>query len=394
MTTGVAALPTIVQFGAGCIGRGFLGQLWTEGGYEVIFVDVDEPLIAALEARRRYPLRLVDNEQTETRVLQPVRATLGGEARAPVIAALRQCTFAAAAVGVHAFPHLAPIFAEAVCARAEQPVAPAFNILCCENQLHAARILREAVARLLPGDDATQQYFAERVAFVDTIVGRMVPSPTDAMRAEDPLLIAAEPYTGLFLDGGAWRGAKPAIPGVALKTDFADWVTRKLFTHNGGHACLAYHGFLRGHEYIWQAAGDAALVAAELRGFWQETGDALVRAFGFDAGEQRQYESDLLHRFGNRILGDTIVRVAQDPARKLRREDRLIGPALLCLRHGILPVHIARAIAAALRFDAPDVREAVTSGGVRSALASLAGVPGDSPLVALVEEAYNELSAS
>ena len=32
--------PTVVQFGAGAIGRGFLGQLWCEAGYEAVFVDV------------------------------------------------------------------------------------------------------------------------------------------------------------------------------------------------------------------------------------------------------------------------------------------------------------------------------------------------------------------
>jgi mannitol-1-phosphate 5-dehydrogenase len=157
---------------------------------------------------------------------------------------------------------------------------------------------------------------------------------------------------------------------------------------------LAYEGFLKGHRYLWECAEDLELVA-ELTGYWAETGAALVAAYGLDAEEQRAHEADLLRRFRNKALGDTVARVARDPARKLRRDDRLVGAALLCLDQSILPVHAARAIAAALRYDAPDdptagqVQEAVVNGGVRGALAALSGVPADSPLADLVERAYN-----
>jgi len=43
--------PTAIVFGAGNVGRGFLGQLFTESGYQVVFVDIDEPLLQALNAR-------------------------------------------------------------------------------------------------------------------------------------------------------------------------------------------------------------------------------------------------------------------------------------------------------------------------------------------------------
>ena len=50
-----------VQFGAGNIGRGFLGQLFFESGYETTFVDVVEPLVAGLNERHSYPLRILDD---------------------------------------------------------------------------------------------------------------------------------------------------------------------------------------------------------------------------------------------------------------------------------------------------------------------------------------------
>jgi mannitol-1-phosphate 5-dehydrogenase len=222
----------------------------------------------------------------------------------------------------------------------------------------------------------------------------MVPPPTLELLAEDPLLILAEPYDSLPIDASAWRGKIPPLYGVAPKENFAAYVARKLFTHNGGHALLAYEGHLKGHGYIWECAEDPELVA-ELTGCWEETGAALVAAYGLDAQEQRAHEADLLRRFRNKALGDTVARVARDPARKLRRDDRLVGAALLCLENGITPVHAARAIAAALRYDAPDdptaaqVQKSIADGGVRGALSALSGVPTDSPLADLVERAYN-----
>ncbi|HPJ99686.1 MAG TPA: mannitol-1-phosphate 5-dehydrogenase, partial [Candidatus Hydrogenedentes bacterium] len=46
-----------LQFGAGNIGRGFLGQLYYESGYAATFVDVLDDVVRALNERGEYPLR-------------------------------------------------------------------------------------------------------------------------------------------------------------------------------------------------------------------------------------------------------------------------------------------------------------------------------------------------
>ena len=50
-----------LQFGAGNIGRGFLGQLYYESGYAATFVDVLDDVVRALNERGEYPLRIVDD---------------------------------------------------------------------------------------------------------------------------------------------------------------------------------------------------------------------------------------------------------------------------------------------------------------------------------------------
>ena len=392
--------PLVVQFGAGAIGRGFMGPLWTNSGCGVLFVDVNEPLVRALNTRGSYPIRITGDSAPRRWVPRVDACLVGDEKR--IAESLLVCEFACTAVGVSVFPDLAPLIAQGVARRgreyqqedwADHPL----NVICCENQKNAGQILRDATETHLPNDARVREYFDKHVGFVDASVGRMVPPTPPALLAQDPLFVIAEPYCELPIDGAAWKGIVPPIEGLLPKQNFDGYVARKRFTHNGGHALLAYEGFLRGYETIWQCMQDAEL-AADLRGFWAETGAALCAAYGFDTAEQRAHENDLLHRFGNKELGDTVLRVARDPARKLRADDRLIGAARLCEAHGIAPVHVARAISAALHFDPPvsasdpsaHVVQAIVKGGggVKEALATLSGVAPHEPLAARVAACF------
>jgi len=51
----------LVQFGAGNIGRSFIGQLFSRAGYEVVFADVVPEVIRLLNERRRYRVEIKDD---------------------------------------------------------------------------------------------------------------------------------------------------------------------------------------------------------------------------------------------------------------------------------------------------------------------------------------------
>ncbi|MBE9510896.1 MAG: mannitol dehydrogenase, partial [Bacteroidetes bacterium] len=50
----------ILIFGAGKIGRSFIGQLFGCGGYEVVFIDISKSIIYALNHQRKYPVFIKD----------------------------------------------------------------------------------------------------------------------------------------------------------------------------------------------------------------------------------------------------------------------------------------------------------------------------------------------
>ncbi|MEA3365786.1 MAG: mannitol-1-phosphate 5-dehydrogenase, partial [Candidatus Hydrogenedentes bacterium] len=194
--------------------------------------------------------------------------------------------------------------------------------------------------------------FDEKVGFVEASIGRMVPIMTEKERAEDPLLICVEAYCELPVDKEAFKGPIPELKNLQPKADFGAYVERKLFVHNLSHATAAYLGYLRGHEYIWQAMEDEKVLAG-MKAATNESCEGLTRKWGLNRTELEAHADDLARRYRNKALGDQVRRIAADPLRKLGPNDRLIGAGRMCIEQGVAPEHIAFAAAAAIRYDHP-----------------------------------------
>jgi mannitol-1-phosphate 5-dehydrogenase len=386
---------TAVIFGAGNVGRGFIGQLFSESGYGVTFVDIDEPLIAALNARHAYTIRLVDSEDAAEVTVAPVRA-LHAREREAVAKALTEANIAATAVGVRALPHVAPAIAAGIDQRATTGKQTPLNVIVCENLKDAAATFRRMVSARVPA--AHDDYLQAHVGFVDAVIGRMVPPPTPKMRAQDPGLIAVEPYKELPVDRAGFAGAIPEIVGMEPCGNFAAYTARKLYVHNCGHAMLAYLGHLRSHAFCYQALEDTAIRPLFERAL-AESKQGIAAAYGVDSAWLDTYITDITRRLANQALGDTIARLGRDPLRKLGPADRLVGAARLAKGADVAPDALSWGIAAGYCFDDPGDPLAVTlqrriaSDGLADVLADVSGIQADEPLAGLVQDRYHKLRA-
>jgi mannitol-1-phosphate 5-dehydrogenase len=327
-------MPTLVQFGAGNIGRGFIAPTFAGAGWSVVFVDVAPALVEGLRARGAYRVRLVDNQGERVQEVRGV-SVVDGRDTAAVAAAVAACDLAATAVGLAVLPRLgAPIAAGL--ARRDRPL----DVLVCENGATAHEQLRAAV---LAADPA----LGDRLGCVRTSIGRMIPPPAPG---EDPVDIRVEPYACLPVERTAFRGPLPQVPNLKPAGDFDLVLAQKLYLHNLTHACLAYGGHLRGYATIPDCAEDDALVA-RARAAAAAVAAALGRRHGGEAeAECLAIADDLFKRYRNRALADPVARVARDPWRKLAADDRLVGAARLCRAQGVAMAPIAAAIADACRY--------------------------------------------
>ena len=115
----------------------------------------------------------------------------------------------------------------------------------------------------------------------------------------------------------------------------------------------------------------------------------------------RAWLAGVVTQTDNPTLRDTVTRYGADPARKLRRSDRLVGPLLLARAHGIATPHLTRALAAALLYTAPGdvgavtVQQTIAARGLRAAVVDLCGLAaGEEAIVSDVVTAYTELQAA
>ncbi|GAK57670.1 mannitol-1-phosphate 5-dehydrogenase [Candidatus Vecturithrix granuli] len=385
-----------VQFGAGNIGRGFMGQLFWEAGYTTCFVEYNSALAAKLNERKQYPLRLLDaySKQHIDLTITQIHALTTEEVR-EIAEIFSQADMIATAVGVKNLEQIAPLIAAGVKLRHQEQTSPV-DIYLCENLYEAADMLKKAVRQCL--DSETAAWAEEHIGFVGTSVARMVPAASGRFGVQDPLFVVADSYHKLAYDGPARRGQEPDIQGMYAVKNFQAEVERKLFTHNLGHAALAYLGYLKGYTYVHEPFDDPELCAI-FNGALDETTEALLKRYpdDLDAREHADIRKDVNIRFGNPLIMDTVQRVARDPIRKLGPNDRLIGSAKLCQQYGIFPKRIASICGAALRYDYSEDPEAVKLQamireiGVAQTLQQVSGVEPTSAFGQEILNTYDEL---
>ena len=340
-----------VMYGAGNIGRGFIGQLLSQSGYHVDFIDVAPAVIEQLNTQNQYPVRILYKDTYEETMVTNV-ACIDGKDPEAIATAIAEADVMATAIGVNVLKFIIGNIAAGLKKRWENPDKAPLNIIICENLIGADSYLKGEIAKLM--NDEEKKLLDEKVGFVEASIGRMVPVQTDEMKGDNPLRVCVESFGILPVDKAAFKGEIPAIKNMVPFTPFEFYIERKLFIHNMGHAFTAYLGAIMGVDYIWQAIENPYVELLVQRAM-QQSGMALATKHNVPYIEINDHVLDLLNRFGNRQLGDTVKRVGNDLNRKLNPNDRIVGALNMCVEQGVTPNYICLAAAAAMNFSHDEV---------------------------------------
>lgn len=371
----------IVIFGAGKIGRSFIGQLFSTGGYEVIFVDVFKPMIDELNRRGKYTVVIKDEKESKIEVENVKGIYAGNEEQ--VINEICSAEIVATAVGQTGLQGIFPLLAKGLNGRFRKNPAQPLDIIIAENLRKAAGYFKTELKKHLPDDYP----FEQLLGLVETSIGKMVPIMTKKDLEDDPLQIFAEPYNTLILDKKAFKNPIPEIDGLAPKENIKAWVDRKLFIHNLGHAATAYLGYLHNlqFKYIYEPL-EIPEILGEVKTIMQQSANSLFKKYpdDFTAEDLNEHINDLLSRFQNRALGDTIFRVGSDLSRKLGPNDRIIGAIRLAQEMKLPFGRILHTLVCGCRFRATDEEgklyppdqefEKIYKTGMRNVLINISGM--------------------
>lgn len=364
-----------VHFGAGNIGRGFVGLLLHEGGYELVFSDVATPLVDAINAVDEYTVHEV-GEGGVDKVVTGFRAINSQTDPQAVIDEIATADIVTTAVGPTILRFVAPHVLAGLAMR--DPSLPPLTIMACENAINATDLLRDEIrAQAAEAWDA----IAGSAIFANTAVDRIVP----AQAPGEGIDVTVEPFFEWAIESPPFAGNLPSIPGAHFVEDLAPYIERKLFTVNTGHAATAYFGARAGVDTIAAALSDPT-IAADVATALEETSGLLAAKHGLAPEDLAEYRATILRRFANPALPDTVWRVGRQPLRKLSRHERFIGPAAEAAEHGLPVDGLLAAVGAALEFDDPedpqsvDLQRMLREQDAATFTASVTGLEADHPL--------------
>lgn len=357
-----------LHFGAGNIGRGFIGKLLADSNIEVIFADVNESVVNLLKTHRTYGVKIVGDSLNTVEQVNKVSAVNSTD-EAAIIALFNEVDLVTTAVGPNVLKIIANTLAKALEARLTNGNSKPLNIIACENMVRGTTFLKEQVFTHL--NPAVSDQVENVIGFVDSAVDRIVPpvKPDET----DPLLVTVEEFSEWIVDKTQFKGEIPAIEGMEQTDNLMAFVERKLFTLNTGHAVTAYYGKYKGYQFVKESIDDPQ-VKAFVKSVMQESGAVLIKRYGFDPQAHAAYIEKILKRFANPYLVDDVDRVGREPLRKLGYNDRLIKPLRGTLEYGLPNKQLLRAISTALLYrnekdpQAIELQQSLAESGVVSTL--------------------------
>lgn len=376
-----------IQFGAGNIGRGFIGALLSKAGYHVVFADVNTEIINKINSDKKYTIHVMDTICSEEEIsnISGVISTSD-----EIYKEIVEAEIITTAVGPVVLPRIAPTIAKGIALRKEKGIKTYLNIIACENAIKSSSQLEEEVKKYLNEEEI--EYLKEFVGFPNCSVDRIVPP----VKSENILDVVVENYYEWNVEKSAFKGEIPKIEGMNLVDNLMAYIERKLFTLNTGHAITAYFGYLKGYETIEESIKDEVIYGF-VKNAMIESGKGLIAKYNFDEEAHYKYIDKIIDRFKNPYLKDDVARVGREPLRKLNENDRLIKPLITARGFNINTDNLLLGVGAALHYDNKEdsqsvqLQSLINEKGIKASLAEISKISGDTDVLDNIEKYYDEV---
>lgn len=376
-----------IQFGAGNIGRGFIGALLSKAGYHVVFADVNTEIINKINSDKKYTIHVMDTICSEEEISN-IRGVISTSDE--IYKEIVEAEIITTAVGPVVLPRIAPTIAKGIALRKEKGIKTYLNIIACENAIKASSQLEEEVKKYLNEEEI--EYLKEFVGFPNCSVDRIVPP----VKSENILDVVVENYYEWNVEKSAFKGEIPKIEGMNLVDNLMAYIERKLFTLNTGHAITAYFGYLKGYETIEESIKDEVIYGF-VKNAMIESGKGLIAKYNFDEEAHYKYIDKIIDRFKNPYLKDDVARVGREPLRKLNENDRLIKPLITARGFNINTDNLLLGVGAALHYDNKEdsqsvqLQSLINEKGIKASLAEISKISGDTDVLDKIEKYYDEV---
>ena len=367
----------VTIIGAGRTGRGMLGeQFFLEGGYHLTFADCDSALVEGLRSQGFYTVEKIDfiaGTRSVTHVdgfdvVDTVRE------RDAYIGALAASDYVATAVFPSSFDRVAQDLADMARLRRLLGRTSSVAVLLGGNYVGLRGYFEAAVSKQLEGDDLAE--FERNVVLLTTKANRKITFPDEYL--DDRYALTGDDKPLLLVDDRlpSWDGQP--VPLFFQLGDAETAMAEKIWSDNLVHCSLGFMASCAGYDVVNQAVEDDRIRTLAYYA-WLEGRRALEAEYGLPVPDDAATE-EMFDKFASPFFKDKIARIVRQPQRKLGRNDRFIGPALLCLHHGITPYFITRAAAYGFCYvdghepESIELSQMIAREGISQTVASVCGL--------------------
>ena len=378
---------TILIWGAGRIGRGFVADIFDSPAFQTVFADVDRALVDRLNARGQYAIARATRDGISKRVVQNgFSAVHTGDEQALKALFLREDLLLDIAVHAPKLDEVARMLAPLIEHRAQNAPDRPMDVMMNVNMSRPDAKFKSLMEEALTGD--ALRYFQNHVGVTGIFAMCISPLAPDWLRAEDELALWNNGYPEQAISRTLLKCPPPILPRLRLTDDVEREETRKLYTLNMAHALLCYLGLPLGLRTAREAALDARL-RPTLAQALSEAAFGLSNEYGFPEAEMAEWRETIFSLLENPYIEDDLPRLGADARRKLSSTDRLVGPARLCVKYGRAPQALARAIRAGYRYENDDegtaaVQKYLREKGEEEAIRRFSALEAADPLLRLI----------
>lgn len=378
-----------LHFGAGNIGRGFIGELLNKSGYHITFVDINKEVVNDLKHRDTYTIKILD-ENIEEIELNNFDALNIAEEKEELYKAIGEVELVTTSIGPNVLPIIAKDIAEGLKLKVANSNTKLLDIIACENMIEGSDFLKQEIYKQLTAEE--QKFVEVYVGFPNSAVDRIVP----AQKHEDVLLVEVEKFCEWVIEEDKIKVEKNKnIENVHYVKDLNPFIERKLFTVNTGHAALSYIANYLGIELVSDGAKHTE-VRKDFIAVLEETSALLEKKWGFSKEEMTAYRNKTIKRFENPRIVDNVSRICRTPIRKLGYNERFIKPIRETEELGLSNSALLRACSYILTFKSIEdeqslkLEKLIVEKGVVEALREVTELT-DEVLLNKIKDSYEKL---
>lgn len=361
----------VTIIGAGRTGRGMFGELFDgEGSFHLNFADQNTDLVRGLRKQGYYKVEMKDllTGNTIERTITDFDVFDIFEDREQYIDRLSDSEIITTALFPEAFDQAIIDLAEAVKLKARRKLNQACAILLGANYVGLTDYFYPRIKKLL--DEEENKYLETYVAVVGSNANRKIAFPAgkkydfSLVGDNKPILMVNDSFK--FAAEYDYPQFFSIVPSIELK------MIEKIWSENLEHISLAFLGNSQGYSTVNEAISDN-YIRKIVYYAWKESREAMLKKFDLPIPDDA-FKKEVYQKFASPYFADKLERIGRDTKRKLKKNDRLLGPAYLCLENGVFPYFIFKVVAYGFFYieentpDSIEITQFVQSYGIEKAV--------------------------